>query len=114
MELNIDLGHKMEGPCCTSEPTKAPEKYYPSFTYDGDSPMDGLPKEGEMTVYYKKVASSEHTNSDGKTRYSCTIEIRKIESVEGDEDDVKAPASNRSKEAGEALDALVAAVKAKY
>lgn len=112
MKLNIDLGKSAEGMMMphTSAPS---EKYYPRFTYDSDEEME-FPKEGEMTIYYRKVAHEERTDEKGKTRYSCTIEVRKIESVES-EDEAEAPAKNRGRDTEDALDALVAAhSKSKY
>lgn len=104
MKLNIDLGKERD---LTVPTGLSKEKYYPRFTYDSDEEMK-LPKEGEMIIYYRKVANEERTGEDGKTRYSCTIEVRKLESVDS-EDEVEAPASNRGKDTESALDALVAA-----
>lgn len=113
MKLNIDLGKSTEGLNSIPAAPSAPEKYYPRFTYDGDEEME-LPKEGEMTIYYRKVGNEERTDEQGKTRYSCTIEVRKIESVDS-EDEADVPAKNRGKDTEAALDALVAAhKKSKY
>lgn len=95
----------MNGPCCLSEPATKPEskKYYPSFRYDGEKPLK-LPHEGEMTIRFKKVASEHRTDSDNKDRYSCTVEVREIVSVYGDEDE--APAGNKMRESEDALDKI--------
>ena len=80
------------------------EVMYPSFHYDGKKLLKLPGKEGTMTIKYRKVSRSESENSDGDTRYSCTIEVREIISAESDEMD--APASGRNHETEEALDAL--------
>lgn len=107
MKLNIDLGSKGPGECCSSPTKSEPSVYYPSFCYTGDKPMD-IPEEGEMVIRYKKVSSTKETRDD-KTRYICTIEIREIVSAEeeDDEDEVTPPAKNLSAEAGDALDKLM-------
>lgn len=99
----------MDGMCSpmSSSQDEKNKKYYPSFTYSGDEKMP-LPEGGDMTIEYRKIRSSESTNSDGKKRYECTIEIRRIESVEENEN-ASPPASNKSKDTEDALDALVAA-----
>lgn len=108
MSEGIDLGS--EGPCCVStEPPKAPEKYYPSVTYDGPNELD-LPDEGEMTIRFKKTRTSE-SDYDGKKRHSCTFEVREILKVDGEkpEVEVEAPAGNSKNDAEEALDTLMKA-----
>jgi hypothetical protein len=106
-DLNIDLGSKMDTPCCVPEQSTkgSPTVYYPSFSYDGDEPMD-FPDEGVMLVKYKKVSSTKTTRDD-KTRYSCTIEVQKIAGV-ASKKDPDAPARNLSSESGDALDKLMA------
>lgn len=106
MKMNIDLGTGGEEsvPATKSKPS---EKYYPTITYSGDEEMT-LPEEGEMKVEFRKVRSSSTTREDGKTTYDCTLEIRKIIGLDVDAGDVTPPASNKHKDAGSALDALVA------
>jgi hypothetical protein len=103
MKMNIDLGQK-DGMCCPCDApskTEGPRVYYPGFHYEGDEELD-LPESGEMTIRFVKTGSSENTNRDGKTRYSCSIEVRKIVSVEGNGEEQK----SASKITEEALDAL--------
>lgn len=106
MQLNLDLGMEMSAGCCPAEPpskSDEPKKYYPAFHYSGDKPLR-IPPEGEMVVRYKKVSSERRTNDENKDHYSCTIEVRKIVSV--DHEDYEAPAGNKMKDAEEALDAI--------
>lgn len=102
MKLNIELGDKQSSPCACTSPQKD-RVYYPELYINHDSPLD-IPKEGTMVIRYKKVASSEREDN-----YTCTIEVHKLVSVEG-EDDVETP-SKRDKSAEEALDSIVAAKK---
>lgn len=107
MHMNIDLGEK--GPCCEPIKMDSDRKYYPTIHYSGEKPLD-LPKEGTMTVKFHKQSETT-TESDGKTHYSCTIEVREIVHVEGE---AEAPYKSRSKDAESALDALMDALKEKY
>lgn len=109
MKLDIDLAEKPEvcGPCELTQPS--PQKYYPSFHYTGDKPLD-IPHEGEMVIRYRKVNSSMSEDERRGTRYSCTVEIQKLISVEGEE--VEAPSKKHS-EAEDALDKLASEYKKK-
>lgn len=104
MKLNIKLGDKhpeYPSPCCGSDSVKD-RVWYPELHITRKAPLE-IPKEGTLTIRYKKIASSEREES-----YSCTIEVHEIVSAEGDE--VDAPAkSDRSAE--EALDVLAATLK---
>lgn len=82
---------------------KQDEKHYPAFHYEGTEDL-GIPHEGVMTIRYKKTSSSVSEHDDRPPRYSCTVEVRKIESIEGAED---APTKNYSQDAESALDALM-------
>ena len=93
----IDLG-RSGGPCCVSSPSE--EKYYPSFTIDGDENL-GLPKEGTMTIKFKKTGESMNTGRDGKTHYSCHIDILEILDTEG------AKAKDEEKSTGDVLDEYI-------
>ena len=109
MKVNIDLGSDGNGPCCAPICCDDDKKYYPSIYYTGNKELV-LPKEGVMTIRYRKKGHSESTSDDGKESYSCTIEVREIVSVEGNGDDVEAPATNRSKASEDALDLIRAAI----
>lgn len=104
MKLNLDLGQEMSEACCPVNKTEDTKKYYPSFHYSGDKPLR-VPKEGEMVVRYKKVSSGHNETPGGKEHFDCTIEIREIISV-GGEDYESPPASNRMKDSEDALDKL--------
>ena len=82
------------------------KEHFFSFHYEGSESLD-LPHEGEMTVRFKKTGSS-HSESNGKDRYSCTIEVRDILKVKGE--DVEAP-TRRGNETEEALDSLAKKMK---
>jgi len=91
----------------TMPPMPADEKeHYPSFHYTGPESLD-LPHEGEMTIRFKKTSSS-HSENNGEEQYSCTIEVRDIVKVKGE--DVEAP-TRRGNETEEALDSLAKKMK---
>lgn len=89
---------------------KMDDEYYPSFHYSGDENLD-IPHEGVMTVRYKKTSSSTSEGKDG-VRYSCTVEVQEIISVEGKKG-ADAP-SKRDRTAEESLDKLMAEKQKKY
>lgn len=76
--------------------------YYPHVTLRETGGLK-LPDEGEITLTFKKVRSEEEVH-DGKKTYRCTIALHSILDVE--DTSVEEPASNKSKDAGDALDAL--------
>jgi hypothetical protein len=88
-QLNLDLGEKSP---FAGEPisVRRDEPYYPTFTYSGDEELE-LPKSGKMLIEYKE-SRREETEDDRGERYTCTIQVRKIISVEGakEEKDVRA------------------------
>lgn len=103
----IDLGAtrpEKEAAVGLSVPHSEPEVVYPKFHYEGAKELE-LPEHGEMTIHYKKVDEVSRV-TNGQHFYTCTIEVRKILKVKGE--DVKAPASSGS-EAGDALDRLAQA-----
>jgi hypothetical protein len=101
--MSIDLS-RSSGQC---EPSDCPpNKYYPSFHYDGPKELD-LPEEGTMTVKFKRTGRSE-SERDGKVNYSCSIDVLSIESVEGEEDD--APSKSYD-DASSALDKIAEALR---
>jgi len=107
MKLNIDLSEENGGP---EGPPSIPDKYYPSLHISGKEELD-IPKEGLMTVRYKKVSSSESRNEKSGPRYSCTIEVYKIVSAESDE--AESP-TKRNSESEDALDKLMDEKKKSY
>lgn len=78
---------------------------YPSFHYEGEAEL-GIPEKGKMTVEYETVSESSSKGRDGKERYACTVEIRKILAVEGE---VEQP-TKRDTSTSDALDKLVEAL----
>jgi hypothetical protein len=84
------------------------EKYYPSFHYEGDKELD-VPEEGTMTIRFKRTGRSESEHDD-KVRYSCSIDVLSIESVEGQNDEDDSPAKSYD-DASVALDKIAAALK---
>jgi hypothetical protein len=101
IDLATDCG--LCGPCEVSKPD---DKYYPSFHYDGDKELD-IPEEGTMVIKFKRTGRSE-SERNGKTRYSCSIDVCSIESVDGDE--VSKPAESYD-DASSALDKIVELLK---
>lgn len=104
MKLNIDLAEKggPYGPTETMGQNKEPEVYYPEFTFREDEPPE-FPDEGVMTIKYKKVRSSVDKKAAKGKRYSCTLEVHKIISAEGEKDDSPTKRDTRT---GDALDKL--------
>lgn len=102
MKVNLDLGRKSDE--MLSEPIKHDEKYYPSFHFSDDEPLD-IPHEGEMTIRYKKTSSTMSENREGETHYMCTVEVQEIVSVEGKKG--AAAPSKRDRTAEESLDKIM-------
>jgi hypothetical protein len=80
---SIDLGKKCELGCPVSEAPKQdePEMHYPSLFIEGGPELKDLPKEGTMTVKFKRASIEERTSRDGKTRRTLTLDILSIEDV---------------------------------
>jgi hypothetical protein len=72
----IDLKISPEKPTL-SEPLKG---YYPTFRIESSSDYE-FPKSGSMTIDFKKIGEESRTDSDGKERNSCTIEVHRITAV---------------------------------
>lgn len=105
--MKMDLAEKMDH-IVPEKPYEGP--YYPSIHISRDKKIE-LPDSGEMTVKFK-VRSREESERDGKERYSCQIEIQEITGVSADEccSEEKSGAKNKMDEAGDALDAIRAAL----
>ena len=101
--MNMELDLAEPGLCCP-EPSMAPptveKKFYPTLHLSHETEYE-FPDDGEMTVVFHKVSSTE-SETNGKKRYSCTLEVRKITDMEAVK---KSKTSNR--EAEDALDALM-------
>lgn len=105
MKLNIKLGEKhpeYPSPCCGSDSDNKDRVWYPEVRISHDEPLS-IPKEGTMTIRYKKIESSERNE-----KYSCTFEVHEIISAQGEADESP---SKRDRSAEEALDVLAAEVK---
>lgn len=85
-----------------SEPSEHNKAYFPSVTLRETGGLK-LPDSGQITLEFVKIRSEEEIY-DGKKTYRCTISLKSIIDVE--DTDVKEPASNKSKDAGDALDAI--------
>lgn len=107
MKINLDLGQ--ESGDMMSEPIERDEKYYPSFHFSNDEPLD-IPHEGEMTIRYQKTSSSMSEDREGEKHYMCTVEVQKIVSVDGKGAN---PPSKRDRTAEENLDKLMSAKQKK-
>lgn len=90
---------------------KKDDVHYPTVHIESDKKID-FPKEGTMEVQFKKIRS-EHSTGPNGDRYSCTLELRYIEEIDGEAPEVKAPAKGRDKEAEDALDSIAKEVMAK-
>lgn len=100
MKLDIDLAQRSGmNPVAL---TDSPGDYFPEFTFRYDEERE-FPSEGTMTIAYKVTRSSKDTK-DKINPFSCTIEVHKILSAEGNK--VKSPAKNSMKDTEDSLDAL--------
>lgn len=105
--VNIDLGEEYENsasPCCAPSPSEG--KRYPTFYYDGEEELN-LPKEGKMTIEFKRVSVSNTESDPGGKRCCVTIQVQKIVAVDGD---VSAPTAKYDN-AGDALDTILKALQ---
>jgi hypothetical protein len=105
--VNIDLGEEYENsasPCCAPSPSEG--KRYPTFYYDCDEELS-LPKEGKMTIEFKRVSETKSESDPGGKRYSVTIQVQKIVAIDGD---VVAPTAKYDS-AGDALDSILKALQ---
>lgn len=110
-KLNVDLGRSY-GQAIPSVKEMKDEMMYPSFHVEGEEDLD-LPYEGTMLVKFCKTSSTHRVDEDGKEHYECTVQVKKIISVEADEEEYKAPAKSHAKESDEALDHLANKIKHK-
>lgn len=96
-KVNIDLAQENDfGPV----EIKRDDVHYPTFHVETDKEIP-FPHEGEMTIKFKKVSSSMSEREDGKTRYSCSIEVQKITELYPEKSD-----EDREPKTEEALDKL--------
>jgi hypothetical protein len=101
MKLNIKLGSSSDlAPCGC--PVDQPRDWYPTIHFETPEELE-LPKEGTMTVKFRKVESAERERGE-KEVYSCTVEVRELVSV--DSSSVEPPARSHSRETEDALDSL--------
>lgn len=105
-KLNIKLGTPMS----ELTPTPMPEmgedkKHYPMLHIASDESLD-LPKEGTMTIRYKKVAREEREDSDGDMHYHCDIQVHEIVDAYAEENPDAKP-GNKNSDTEEALDGLM-------
>lgn len=111
-QINFDLGQKHgpfpESPCGCNHTED--EKHYPAFHYDGKEKLE-VPHEGVMTIRYKKTHSAMSDSEHSGKRYSCTVEVREVISVESDE--AEPPTKNR-RETEDALDKIKSEMKESY
>lgn len=96
-KVSIDLGRDLED----SMPSEVSidKTLYPTLHVDTTKKVD-FPHEGTMTVRFKKISSSMSEGDDRKPRYSCTLEIHKIEELYPEDD------SEREPKTGDVLDEI--------
>lgn len=75
----INLGRKPSEPSALSAKEPESKEYFPSiYLSESSKEVNGLP-EGEFSFSGKgKVVSRTESTTNGKTRYSCEIEIHEI------------------------------------
>ncbi len=77
------------------------------YSSEGADKLD-FPSEGTAMIRFKKIGSSERTNSEGETEYTCDLEILSV-------GDIKAIRGSAKKEDGRAaLDRLKAEKEAEH
>lgn len=108
MKLNINLAEESPSSPCVCD--SKDHTYYPSLHVSGKKELD-IPKEGVMTIRYKKTHSSVSESDRTEPHYSCTIEVHEIVSAESDE--VEAP-TKRNRDSEDALDKLMDEKKKSY
>jgi len=83
MKLNLDLGvsEKERYGDVPPQTSSSDKIVYPAFNYSGPDELD-LPEDGTMTIRFCKTSETSSVR-DGKHHYECTIEVQKIDSVEG-------------------------------
>ena len=111
--MPIDLGISYKEMGGGPVEIKKDDVHYPTVHIESDEKID-FPKEGTMLVEFKKI-SSEHRSTPNGEKYSCTLELRYIEEIDGEEPEteVKPPARGRDTEAEDALDSIAKDVMAK-
>ncbi len=71
----VDLGEKTK-PIELGTSIEEIEYHYPSLYFENAGGLEGLPKEGEATIYFKKVLErKESINRNGKTEKRHTVEL---------------------------------------
>jgi hypothetical protein len=104
MKVSINLGrprNEMYG--AIPQVVGGDEVAYPKFHYSGPEELD-LPQEGDMVICFRKVRETSEVKQDGSHWYECDVEVRSIESVEGE--DVEPP-TRRDTSAEDNLDRLM-------
>lgn len=103
-QLNLDLGYtdaEKYGSLPDAVSDSQNRTRYPEFTYaDDGEPLD-IPPKGKMVIEYEEVAR-EDSKRNGKTRYVCTVSVKKIVGVEGSKPDKK----SKDERADDALDRI--------
>lgn len=102
-KLNLDLGKNYEQ-AMPSERDMKEEMMYPTFSVEGKKDLD-LPYEGTMLIHFCKRSSTHRIDPDGDEHYDCSIQVKKIISVEADKNS-EAPSKSHSKDSEDALDKL--------
>lgn len=109
-QLNLDLGENYENSMPSPVDMKE-EMMYPTFTIRGKKDIE-FPLEGTMLIYYCKRSSTHRIDPDEDEHYECTVQVKKIISVEAD-DDYEAPTKSHAKESDDALNELASKIKHK-
>ncbi len=92
MAKTIDLGKKYGEEMAASKPMDSKKVSYPTLYISGVDDLSGI--EGEFTFTAKgKVVSCTESTRDGKTNYSCELEVHSI-----------TPQGKAKKDSGESLD----------
>ena len=72
----VDLGERLEGMEVFPVAEKPSEYHYPSLYFENARGLESLPKEGEATIYFKKVMERKVISTvDGETQKRHTVEL---------------------------------------
>jgi hypothetical protein len=103
----VDLGEKSK-PIELGTSIDDTEYHYPSLYFENAGGLEGLPKEGEATIYFKKVMERKETTSrNGKTEERHIVELciygikSKDADMESEDEDDEDKIENALKEAEE-------------
>lgn len=86
MKKDINLALPSSSGDILSSTAKEARPEYPTLHLDGYETLD-LPKEGTITFKYALKSETKSKGRDGKEKYSCVLEIKKLVTVQKERDE---------------------------